>query len=167
MKIFANWSRIHEVKPTEKLEELKKGRKRRREGMCMAPVFEQDGEDQGVPRQVLSVAKISEGRLKQILCLKKNQGKRNLNCKLPGEGEGEGRRVREDLSLVKISRRTVILVIYCDSLSQGVRRRKRQRTDLKKIDGRETQVHQMKNKKSTKKTDEDKKERRTWITRYV
>ena len=72
-----------------------------------------------------------------------------------------------DLSLVKISRRTVILVMYCDSLSQGVRRRKRQRTDLKKIDGRETQVHQMKNKKSTKKTDEDKKERRTWITRYV
>ena len=75
MKIFANWSRIHEVKPTEKLEELKKGRKRRRKGVCMAPVFEEDGEDQGVPRQIRSVAKISEGRLKQILCLKKNQGK--------------------------------------------------------------------------------------------
>ena len=75
--------------------------------------------------------------------------------------------MREDLSLVKISKRTVILVVHCDSLWQGVRRRKRQRTDMKKIDGRETQVHHMKNKNSTEKTDEDKKERRTWITRYV
>ena len=62
-------------------EEMKEERKN---GSMHGPVFEEDGEDQRVPRQLRSVAKISEGRLKQILCLKKNQGKRNLNGKLSG-----------------------------------------------------------------------------------
>ena len=44
-------------------------------------------------------------------------------------------------------------LIHCDSLWQGATRRKRQRTDMKEIDGREMQEHQMKDKKSTKKTD--------------
>ena len=49
--------------------------------------------------------------------------------------------------------------IRCDSLCQGVGRRKRRKTDLKKIDGRGLQEHQKENKTITEKMDEDKKER--------
>ena len=76
--------------------------------MCMAHVFEDDGEEQRVPRQIRSLAKTSERRLKQILSLKKIQSKRYLDGTLSGEGEGQ--RLRKHSSLVKIPQRTVILL---------------------------------------------------------
>ena len=49
-------------------------------------------------------------------------------------------------------------LICKDSLSQGDGRRTRQRTDWKKMHGRELQEHQKQNKLITDKTDEDKKQ---------
>ena len=48
-------------------------------------------------------------------------------------------------------------LIHCDSLCQCVGGRKRQRTEVKKIDGRRMQEHQKENKVTDEKTDEDKK----------
>ena len=50
-------------------------------------------------------------------------------------------------------------LIRFDSLSQGVGRRKRQRTESKEIDGREKQEHHKKNKITDEKTDDDEKNR--------
>ena len=50
-------------------------------------------------------------------------------------------------------------IVHCDPLCQSVGKRVRQRTDVKKTDGRDMQEHQKENKITDEKADDDKKER--------